>query len=139
MPKDGIKVDPKKVTAIEEWPRSETVTEVRSFIGMASYYRRFIKDFAHIAAPLNEVAKETVTKATLDGNSEADFQELKTKLTSAPVLQVYDPSRTIIIETDASQFAIGAALIQPQERSDVLEPLAFFSRKLKPAEQEVCC
>jgi len=134
--KDGLKVDPKKIEAIEEWPQPETVTEVRSFIGMASYYRRFIKDFAHIASPLNELTqgnKGKKDKVEWTDECEIAFQTLKTKLIQAPVLQIYDPSRPIVIETDASQFAIGAALLQPSGDDKDLRPIAYFSRKLKPA------
>ena len=58
--KDGIQVDPKKIEAIIDWPRSTTVTEVRSFLGLAGYYRRFVKDFSKIAAPLTRLTQKNV-------------------------------------------------------------------------------
>ena len=58
MSKDGIQVDPKKVEAVIDWPRSTTITEVRSFLGLAGYYRRFVKDFSKIAAPLTRLTQK---------------------------------------------------------------------------------
>jgi hypothetical protein len=134
----GIKVDPKKVAGIKEWPQPETVTAVRSFIGMTSYYRRFIQNFAHIASPLNELTSGNKSKGEkIEWNNacEEAFQTLKSEMINAPILRVYDPTRPVVIETDASQFAIGAALLQSNEKENILRPVAYFSRKLKKAER----
>ena len=83
--KDGIQMDPKKIKAILEWPRSTTVIEVRSFLGLAGYYRRFMKDFSKIAAPLTRLTKKNI-KFNWTDRCEEHFLLLKDLLTSAPVL-----------------------------------------------------
>lgn len=131
-------MDMKKIEAIRTWPRPTTVTSVRSFIGMASYYRRFIKDFPHIAAPLNEATAGTKSKNEVvvwTPACEEVFQKLKQCLTTAPILQDYDPTKPVIIETDVSNFAIGATLLQGDEKGSTLRPVAYFSRKLKDAQK----
>jgi hypothetical protein len=102
---------------------------------MASYYRRFIRDFAKIATPLHRLTEGTPKKSDkVDWSPQCEeaFQELKAKLGSAPVLQMYDANKPIVIETDASDFTIGAVLQQPsQEDPKVMRPVAFFSQNLK--------
>ena len=83
--KDGIQEDTKKIEAITEWPRPTTVTKVRSFLGLAGYYRRFVKDFSKIAAPLTRLTQKNVKFIWTD-RCEEHFQLLKDLLTSAPVL-----------------------------------------------------
>ena len=83
--KNGIQVDPKKIKAILEWPRPTTVTEVRRFLGLASYYRRFVKDFSKIAAPLTRLTQKNVKFIWIDRREEY-FQLLKDLLTTAPAL-----------------------------------------------------
>ena len=82
---DGIQVDPKKIEAITEWPRPTTVTEVRSFLGLAGHYRRFVKDFSKIAAPLTKLTQKNMKFIWTD-RCEEHFQLLKDLLTSVPVL-----------------------------------------------------
>ncbi|XP_058082469.1 uncharacterized mitochondrial protein AtMg00860-like [Magnolia sinica] len=82
---EGIAVDPAKVEAVSKWDQPTTVTEVRSFLGMAGYYRRFIKEFSRIAGPLTQLTKKNA-QFTWDENTKAAFQKLKMRLTSAPVL-----------------------------------------------------
>ena len=83
--KDDIQVAPKKIEAIKVWPRPTTVTEVRSFLGLAGYYRRFVKDFSKIAAPLTRLTQKNV-KFNWTYRYEEHFLLLKNLLTSAPVL-----------------------------------------------------
>ena len=94
---EGIQVDEEKIKAIKEWPSLKTVGEVRSFHGLAGFYRRFVKDFSTLAAPLTEVIKKNVGFKWEQAHEEA-FQALKEKLTNSPVLSLPDFSKTFEIE-----------------------------------------
>ncbi|KAK1649006.1 hypothetical protein QYE76_066811 [Lolium multiflorum] len=107
----GIEVDPAKIEAIESWPQPKTVTQVRSFLGLAGFYRRFVKDFGSIAAPLNELTKKDVPFVWGDAQQEA-FVILKDKLTHAPLLQLPDFNKTFELECDASGIGLGGVLLQ---------------------------
>ena len=82
---DGIQVDPKKIEVVIDWPRPITVIEVRSFLGLAGYYRRFVKDFSKIVAPLTRLTQKNIKFVWTD-RCEEHFQLLKNLLTLAPVL-----------------------------------------------------
>ncbi|XP_071913991.1 uncharacterized protein [Coffea arabica] len=99
--KDGIAVDPAKVEAVMNWKRPETPTEIRSFLGLAGYYRRFIKDFSKITGPMTELTKKG-NKFIWTPKCESSFQELKRCLTSAPVLVLPDGDEGYAVYSDAS-------------------------------------
>jgi hypothetical protein len=97
---EGIEVDPEKIEAIGGWSTPKNVTDIRSFMGHASYYRRFIEGFSKIVHPINSLQKKRVKfHWTLD--CEKSFQHLKKLLTSAPILRIVDPNEDFVVCTDA--------------------------------------
>ncbi|XP_021306294.1 uncharacterized protein LOC110431528, partial [Sorghum bicolor] len=120
---DGIQVDEEKVKAIKDWPTPTNVSQIRSFHGLAGFYRRFVKDFSTIAAPLNNLTKKDVPFKWGDDQEQA-FVELKRKLCEAPLLQLPNFGKTFEIECDASGIGIGGVLLQEGK------PIAYFSEKL---------
>lgn len=109
----GVEVDPDKTQAMSDFPRPKSQKQVRSFLGMANYYRRFIKNFSKIATPLNACLK-TVGNKKFQWTEECEqaFQTLKSKLLTAPVLAYPDPSKHFILTCDASDTAVGYVLGQ---------------------------
>ena len=105
----GLSVDPEKIEAVMSWPKS--VFEIRSFLGLARYYRRFIKDFSRIAAPMTRLTRKEV-KFDWDYICEEAFQELKRILTSAPILIVPDRGQGYTVYCDASRAGLGCVLMQ---------------------------
>ena len=128
----SITMDPEKVTAIREWVHPNTVKGVRSFLGFANYYRRFIKDFARISAPLVRLTKKDAPFRWTEEEQTA-FDRLKSAFLSQPVLQHFHPELHTVVETDASGYAIGGALSQ-YGKDGILRPCAFLSKKMNPAE-----
>ena len=128
----GIQPDPNKVRAIVEWKQPTSRTETRSFLGLANFYRRFIKNFSDIAAPLTDLTRTTVP---FQWNTQAteSFKLLQSKLSSAPILQPPDFNKPFRLETDSSGYALGCVLLQ-QNGKDWL-PVAYESRKLSDAEK----
>ena len=105
---------------------------MQAFLGFANFYRRFIKDYSKIAHPLTALTRKDLAFEWTD-EAEAAFQDLKERFTEASILATFDPSKKIILETDSSDFAIGACLNQPDETGK-FKPIAYYSRKLSPAE-----
>ncbi|XP_052735522.1 uncharacterized protein LOC128197509 [Vigna angularis] len=125
----GISVDPAKVRAVLDWESSRSVTEVRSFVGLAGYYRRFIEGFAKIVAPLTQLTRKDQPFAWTD-RCEASFQELKVKLTSAPVLVIPDTSKPFEVYCDASHQGLGCVLMQEKRARRWLEFLKDYDFEL---------
>ena len=108
--------------------------QVQQFIGFTNYYRRFISDYSALATPLTDLTKKNVPFVWSDSCSKS-FNSLKSAITSGPVLRHADPDLAFTLETDASNFAIGAILYQPAlDDPSILQPVAFYSKKLEPAE-----
>ena len=107
----GIEMDEAKVKAIQEWPTPKSITEVRSFHGLASLYRRFIKDFSTITSPLTEIIKKSIG-FKWGKEQKSAFRLLKSKLILAPLLSLPDFNKAFEIECDASRISIRAVLMQ---------------------------
>uniref|UniRef100_A0A8C1M144 ribonuclease H n=1 Tax=Cyprinus carpio TaxID=7962 RepID=A0A8C1M144_CYPCA len=129
-----IRPQENKVTAILSAPRPTTKTQVRAFLGLAGYYRCFIPNFSSLAAPLTDLTRKgQPEKVCWTPSAEEAFGQIKTALTSAPVLRAPDFSCPFLLQTDASDAGLGAVLSQVQEGEE--HPVIYISRKLSPAER----
>ncbi|KAK9055581.1 hypothetical protein SSX86_026665 [Deinandra increscens subsp. villosa] len=124
---EGIMVDPSKIEAVTKWERPRNPTEVRSFLGLAGYYRKFIQDFSKIALPMTKLTRKD-TKFVWGVEQEEAFQSLKQKLTQAPVLTLPEGTDDLVVYSDASLRGLGCVLMQ---RGKVI---AYASRLLKKHE-----
>ena len=129
----GVAVQQHKVASVSNWPQPRNKKDVRAFLGLTGYYRKFIPEYSAIAAPLTDLTRETV-KFEWSEKEQVAFDDLKKRLTSAAVLAHPDPSRQYVVSTDASGFAISGVLMQDQA-DGARRPVAYFSRKLNPAEK----
>ena len=127
----GVQVDAKKVEAVQAWPPPTNIHDLRAFLGLANYYRRFVHNYSKLTLPLTRMLKKGAVVHMGVAEMEA-FDCIKDALTTAPVLAVADPRLGYRIVTDASDFAIGAILLQDQGNG--WQPIAYESRKLQPAE-----
>ena len=109
--RNGIEPDPKKIEAVWSWPVPLNVQELHSFLGLCSYYRRFVRDFAKMAKPLHSLTQKNASFKWTEECQEA-FVKLKEHLSQSPVLIYPDSSSEFILDTDVSHLAIGAALSQ---------------------------
>ena len=125
---DGIRVDPSKISAIVDWKPPKNVTEVRSFLGLAGYYRRFVNGFSIIAAPMTRLLRKDVKFEWTD-ECQQSFEELKKLLTEAPVLVQPESGKEFVVYSDASRNGLGCVLIQEGK------VVAYASRQLKPHER----
>ena len=108
---DGVKVDPKKVKVVSEWKQPTNVIEFHSFLGLAVYYRRFIEGFSKIARPMTALTQKG-KKFKWTNACEKRFQELKTRLTTSPILMLPDIHTSFIVYCDASRQGLGCVLMQ---------------------------
>lgn len=133
--RQGIATDPEKVRVVREWPVPLNLTELRSFLGLASYYRRFIQSFASIADPLHKLLNKGERFLWTD-ECETAFRKLKRCLVSAPILAYPRCDEPFIIDADASNTGIGGVLSQIQEGKERV--VAYFSRALTEPERRYC-
>ena len=131
----GIATDDSKIDTVRDWPTPRNVTDVRSFLGLCSYYRRFVKGFAEIAKPLHRLTEKQYQFLWTE-ECERAFKQLKTALISTPILAYPTNDDSFILDTDASNMGIGAVLSQIQEGTEKV--IAYFSRTLTKAERRYC-
>ena len=130
--RDGIQPDPEKIKVVQEYPVPSTVKDVRAFMGLTNYYRKFVKDFAHIASPLHDLTKKGAAFLWTE-ECQTAFETLKQVLTEAPILAYPDFTQPFQLATDASNDAIGMVLGQKRNGKEVV--IAYAGRKLNPAER----
>lgn len=128
---EGVKPNPDKIAAIEKYPIPKTPKEIKQFLGLLGYYRKFISDFARITKPLTQCLKKG-KKITFDPEYVKSFEKCKTLLTNDPILQYPDFTKEFVLTTDASNVAIGAILSQGPIGSD--KPVSYASRTLNDSE-----
>ncbi|KDR23651.1 Retrovirus-related Pol polyprotein from transposon 17.6, partial [Zootermopsis nevadensis] len=128
---NGVKPDPKKINAVSDFPTPKTQKDIKSFLGLAGYYRKFIDKFSAIARPLTDLLKKDHDWQWSEAE-QASFDLLKYKLTHTPLLQYPNFAKPFILTTDASGYAIGAILSQGKLGQD--KPIAYASRTLNSAE-----
>jgi hypothetical protein len=132
---EKISTDLEKLKAVREWPTAKKKHEIRSFLGLCTYYRRFIPGFANIENPLNKLTEQ---KQTFQWTSEVEaaFKTLKGALCTAPILAYPQPGERFIVDTDASNVGIGAVLSEVQDGQERI--IAYYSKTLKKAERNYC-
>ncbi|XP_061345700.1 uncharacterized protein LOC133291454 [Gastrolobium bilobum] len=118
----GVKADPRKLSAITDWPIPHSIKQLRAFLGLTGYYRRFVQHYASIAHSLTELLKQD--KFSWTPEADVSFQKLKVAMSTTPVLNLPDFSSSFVIESDASNSGVGAVLLQKGK------PISFFSKKL---------
>ena len=124
---EGVRTDPKKIEAVQCWPPPTTLKQLRGFLGLAGYYRRFIRSFGIIAKPLTDLLKKDAFRWGND--AQRAFEEHKSALSTAPVLALPDVTKTFVVETDASARGLGAVLMQEKH------PISFISKALSAKQQ----
>ncbi|KAI2664272.1 Transposon Tf2-9 polyprotein [Labeo rohita] len=131
---DGISMDLAKVRAVIDWPIPDSRTALQRFLGFANFYRRFIRNFSQVAAPLTALTS-TQTRFVWSESAQEAFDKLKKLFSSAPILITPDTTHQFIVEVDASNVGVGAVLSQRSPLDNRIHPCAFFSHRLSPAER----
>ena len=132
---EGVSTDPDKIAAIKDWPVPSNTKDLRSFLGLCSYYRRYVKGFAEVAKPLYRL-QERETDYVWTGECDRSFQLLKGHLTASPILAFPNADESFILDTDASNTGVGAVLSQQTDGCERV--VAYYSRTLTKAERNYC-
>ena len=130
---DGVRMEKEKVQRVIEWPVPRSIKDVQKFLGLANYYRWFVKDFAKIAKPLHETTRKG-KKWEWGEKQQKAFEELKRRFTTEPVLVTPDLDKEMRVEADASDFATGGVLSMKCE-DEKWRPVAYISKSLNEAER----
>jgi RNase H-like domain found in reverse transcriptase/Reverse transcriptase (RNA-dependent DNA polymerase)/Integrase zinc binding domain/Chromo (CHRromatin Organisation MOdifier) domain len=128
----GLAMDPAKVRTIVDWPEPRKVRDIQSFLGFGNFYRRFIPNYSGIVAPLTRLTRKAIVW-NFDTACRTAFTSLKEAFTAAPVLMNFNPGAPLIVETDASDYAVAGILSSTIEDGSV-HPIAYYSRTMSPTE-----
>jgi len=136
---EGVSMEPSRVQTVQEWPTPTSVRELQVFLGFTNFYRRFIERYSRITVPLTNLLKGSSATFNWGEAQERVFRQLKAAFTTAPLLLHFDPAKPCFVEPDASGSAIAGVLSQPDDADGTTgrahrHPIAFYSRKLNPAE-----
>ena len=131
--KGKVTMDPVKIRAVIDWPTPRNLRDLRGFLGFANFYRRFIKDFAKLARPLNDLTKKDIPW-TWGLPQRLAFQRLKDKFSNEPILAMWEPHRPTRLEVDASGYATGGVLLQKLD-DNLWHPVAYRSQSMADAER----
>jgi hypothetical protein len=134
LSEEGVSQQASKLEAIKNWPELTDLKSVRAFVSLCSYYGKFIQNFAGLAQPLIDLMKKDAFKVPFSDEVLKSIADLKSALTSAPVLSYFDSQKATELFVDASKFSIGAVLQQIDDRGES-HPIGYYSRRLNPAEQ----
>lgn len=132
---EGVATNPEKIKTVQTWPVPKTIKQVRSSLGLCSYYRRFICKFAEIARPLQQLT-EANQKFNWSDDCQSAFEELKTKLISTPILSYPRDQGLFILDADASNDSMGAVLSQVQDGYEKV--ICYYSKAFHKAERKYC-
>ncbi|KAI2664082.1 Transposon Tf2-6 polyprotein [Labeo rohita] len=132
---EGVAMDETKVTAVRNWPQPKTLKQLQRFLGFSNFYRRFIRNFSTVAAPLTSMVKKGSARLSWSPEALHAFHDLRLRFSSAPVLKHPDSQLPFLVEVDASSTGVGAILSQRLGEPPRTFPCAFFSHKLSPAER----
>ncbi len=133
--REGIQINQGKVTAVAEWPTPQMIKELQRFLGFDNFYRRFIKGFSLVTAPLTTLLRGKPKSLSWSSNAHETFDSLKTAFSTAPILRHPDPNVPFVVEVDASITGAGAVLSHLFGEPPRLQPCAYYSKKLNLAEQ----
>jgi len=131
----GMRVMEDKIAAVRDWPTPTNISELRAFLGLAGYYRRFVKDFSRIALPLTELTRNVTHQKLGDkwgAKEQTAFEQLQRALQHTPLLTLPDSKKEFIVHCDASGHSVGAVL--QQEQGNGLQPIAYLSKKMDGAQ-----
>lgn len=131
--KKGIRVSDERKRVVQDWPTPQTISELRSLIGLLQFFRRFIHGFSETAAPLTNLTRKGCSMAQWNDHCDSAFSQLKSKLTNAPIMKAPDWALPFRCHIDASQLAVGGTLTQVHATGE--HPISYFSKRLSPAEE----
>ena len=132
LTKDGLKMDSAKVQIIQDWPEPHKLKDIQSFLGFANFYRRFISDYSDIVVPLTQLTHKG-TPWNFTNAARKSFEALKSAFTTAPILTHWLPNKPLIVETNASNYTLGA-ILSMQTNSGEIHPVAFHFRTFSAPE-----